>query len=73
MLARTPAALKKRRQRARWRNGSIVLPVEVCEHELAEALVLAGRLTGEQALSRAELKRATQAVVHAWCQRWLKP
>jgi hypothetical protein len=42
MLARTPAALKKRRYRRRLRDGVIVLNAEVCEHAFAEALLISG-------------------------------
>jgi len=52
MLARTPAALKKRRYRRRLANGVIVLSLEVREVEFAEALLLAKRLTDRQALRR---------------------
>jgi hypothetical protein len=58
MLARTPAALKKRRYRRRLRDGRCVLSVEVKEAEFAEALMLAGRLTDRQALRREQLTRA---------------
>jgi hypothetical protein len=44
MLARTPAAQKKRRYRKRLRDGAIVLHPEVNEHAFAEALLLSGRL-----------------------------
>src|SRR5262249_33613525 len=55
MLARTPAALKKRRYRRRRRDGVCVLYVEVKEAEFAEALLTAGYLTERQALRRAQL------------------
>ena len=70
MLARTPAALKKRRYRRRLRNGVIVLKIEAREAELAEAMLLAGRLTERQALDRAELARAAGDMVREWCERW---
>ena len=52
MLARAPAALKKRRYRRRLRDGVCVLYVEVKEAEFAEALLTAGYLTERQALRR---------------------
>jgi len=55
MLARTPAALKKRRYRRRRRDGVCVLYVEVKEAEFAEALLTAGYLTERQALRRDQL------------------
>ena len=71
MLARTPEALKKQRYRRRLRDGLIVLPIEVRECELAEAMLRSERLTERQAASRDELKRATEDVVREWWQRWL--
>lgn len=58
MLARSPGAQKKRRQRERARNGLTVLGVGVHEHNLIEALIKAELLTEAQALDRGELARA---------------
>jgi hypothetical protein len=71
MLARTPAALKKRRYRRRLREGRVVLRVEVAECPLAEALIVAGRLTNRQAVDRGELEAAAAAVLTEWAARWL--
>jgi hypothetical protein len=70
MLARTPAAQKKRRYRKRLRDGVIVLPLEVREHELVEALLVAGWLTEIQTTRREELTRAGENIVAEWCRRW---
>jgi len=70
MLARSPAAAKKRAYRRRLRGGLIVLKVEICECELAEALLAAGRLDPVRALQRAELERAAEGVLREWCDRW---
>jgi len=70
MLARTPAALKKRRYRRRLRDGLIVLNVEVREHEFAEALLLSQRLTDAQALRRDNLTSAAESILSEFAARW---
>ena len=70
MLARTPAALKKRRYRRRLRDGICVLRVEIKEAEFAEALMLAGRLTDRAALHREQLTRAAESVLAEFAARW---
>ena len=70
MLARTPAALKKRRYRKRLRDGAVVLHPEVCEHAFAEALIISGRLDERQALQRDELTRAAASILAEFTQRW---
>jgi hypothetical protein len=70
MLARTPAALKKRRYRRRLRDGLIVLPIEACEVEIVEALIISGRLTEAESISRDAITRAAEGVLREWCQRW---
>jgi hypothetical protein len=72
MLARTPAALKKRRYRRRLRDGLVVLRVEVAECELAEAMIAAGRLSPGAAVDRSELEAAAAAVLTEWAARWLR-
>jgi hypothetical protein len=72
MLARTPAALKKRRYRRRLRDGVIVINVQVKEAELAEALMLAGRLTDQAALRRDQLTRAAENILVEFADRWLR-
>ena len=71
MLARTPAALKKRRYRRRLRDGVIVLNPEVREHLFAEALLLSGRLTERQALRRDQLTRAAESILSEFTARWV--
>jgi hypothetical protein len=70
MLARTPAALKKRRYRRRLRDGKIVLKLEVDECELAEALIAAERLTEAESTQRDALTRATESMLRDWCDLW---
>jgi len=70
MLARTPAALKKRRYRRRLRDGVIVLKVEVVEGELAEALIDSERLTETESTQREALARAAAEVLTEWVARW---
>jgi hypothetical protein len=70
MLARTPAALKKRRYRRRLRDGRCVLSPEVVEHDFAEALLLSGRLSEYEALRRDQLTRAAEAILCEFTARW---
>jgi len=70
MLARTPAALKKRRYRRRLRDGVCVLSVEIKEAEFAEALLLANRLSERAALRRDQLTRAASDVLREFTDRW---
>ena len=63
MLARTLAALKKRRYRRRLGDGVTVLNPEVYEHAFAEALLISGRLTDRQALRRDQLARAAESIL----------
>jgi len=72
MLARTPSAVKKRRYRRRLRDGLVVLQLEVHEHDLAEALLAAGRLDAAAAEARGALERAAEEVLAEWCARWLQ-
>jgi hypothetical protein len=61
---------RKRRFRRRQCNGQIVLRVEVSEHNLAQALISAGRLSPDQALCRHELEQATERVISDFVARW---
>ena len=70
MLARTPAALKKRRYRRRRRDGVCVLYIEVKEAEFAEALLTAGYLTERQALRRDQLTREAKDILEQFTDRW---
>jgi hypothetical protein len=72
MLARSPAALKKARYRARQRDGVIVLQIEIGEHALAEAMIESERLSERDALDRAKLVGAVELVLSEWCARWRK-
>jgi hypothetical protein len=71
MLARTPAALKKRGYRRRLRDGIAVLNPEVRENAFAEALLLSGRLTDRQALRRDQLTHAAESILSEFTDRWL--
>jgi hypothetical protein len=71
MLARSPAATKKRRQRRRQRDGFLWLPIEVREYELVAALIEARRLTADESGDHAKLKSAVEGVLVEWCERWL--
>jgi len=72
MLAKTPAAEKKRRYRKRLRDGKIVLHVEVDECELAQAMIASERLTEAESTQRDALNRAAEGVLREWCERWRK-
>jgi hypothetical protein len=72
MLARSPAAAKKRAYRRRLRDGKIVLKLEVDECELAAALIASERLSEAESTQRDALARATEAVMREWCERWRK-
>ena len=65
----SPAARKKAYRR-RQRTGRIVLLVEVEEHQIAAAMVAAGRLTDRQALCRAEIEREAAAIIAQWACSW---
>ena len=67
-----PAAVRKRDYRARSRRGAIKLRVEIHECDLAEAMILSGRLSEPQALDRSELVRAAALVLREWSDRWRK-
>jgi hypothetical protein len=72
MLARTPAAIRKKRAyRRRQRDGAIVLACEVCEHDFAGALLASRRLDERQALRRADLVRAAEEILREFTRRWL--
>jgi hypothetical protein len=73
MLARTPAALKKRRYRRRRRDGVCVLYIEVKEAEFAEALLTAGYLTERQALRRDQLTREAKDILEQFIDLAAQP
>jgi len=72
MLARTPAALKKRRYRRRLRDGVCVLHPEVDEAGFAEALQLSGRLSENETLDRDQLTHAAARILREFTERWLR-
>jgi hypothetical protein len=71
MLARTPAAVKKRRYRQRLHDGIVVLKIEAHECELAEALIASERLGAAESAKRDALAHAVEGVLREWIQRWL--
>jgi hypothetical protein len=73
MLARTPAALKKRRYRKRLRDGRIVLNLEVGECELIGALIRARRLTPAAHTDRAVLTREGESILADFIARFREP
>jgi hypothetical protein len=68
----TKAARKQRRQRDRHKRGAVMLTAEVIEADFAEALLMAGALTPEQALDRRELSRGLEMVAREWTAIWLR-
>jgi hypothetical protein len=78
MLARTPAALKKRhaghqaRLRQRQRNGRAVFRLEANHDLLVLALLESRRLTEGEALERERVEAALAAVLEQWARRWKK-
>jgi hypothetical protein len=71
VLARNPAAAKKRAYRRRLRAGRIVLKVEVGECELAEALIRAERVRADAALARDALQHEAEAILQDFVARML--
>jgi hypothetical protein len=74
MLARTPtrATMRKRRYGRRQRDGIVVLRVEVDECQLAEAMIIAKRLSERESVERAALARAAESVLREFTERWRK-
>jgi hypothetical protein len=71
MLARNPAAAKKRAYRRRLRDGKIVLKLEVAECELAEALIRAERVSAGAALGRDALQDEAGEILRDFIARML--
>lgn len=67
-----PGARKVAAYRARQRLGLAVLRVPVLQHDLAEALIEAGRLSPGQTLERAAVEHEVAELVHEWARRWLE-
>jgi len=70
MLARSPAAQKKRKYRRRLRDGMIAPHVQFHEHGLAEALLKSQRLTEAEAMRRDKLVREAEAILAEFIERW---
>lgn len=67
----SPAARRKQRAyRRRLACGRAVLKIEAPLYPLIEALMTAGRLTPEQALSRCEVERQAAAILEEWRRQW---
>jgi hypothetical protein len=67
----TPAAIRARKSRARRKVGMRTFQVEGDEHRLAAALIASGRLTEEQALSRALVEGELAKLLADWASRWV--
>jgi hypothetical protein len=72
MLERPPFPAAARARRARWRRRHGLVPrrINVDEHALAEALILSGRLTEQQALRPELIERELAALVADFIGRW---
>lgn len=66
----SPAAARARRSRWRRRNGLVPRTIDVDEHGLAEALILSGRLTEQEALQPELVERELSALVADFILRW---
>ena len=60
------SADRQRRRRRRAAAGLVVLPVEVDEHAVAEALLASGRLDEVAALDRLRVAAAVGGLVAEW-------
>jgi hypothetical protein len=63
-------ALHQKTYRRRQREGGAVLRVPTDYHSLIEALLLAGRLTPEAALDRANVESAVSLLLTDWVAAW---
>lgn len=61
---------KWQRYRKRQARGEVVLRIIADENSLAGALISAGWLTEQEALSRERIAEMTSAIVREWCSRW---
>jgi hypothetical protein len=64
------ARKKQRAYRKRQACGVAVLRVETPLYPLVEAMLIAGRLTPEQALCRGEVERQVGTIVEEWRRQW---
>jgi hypothetical protein len=65
-------AARQQRYRIRRRRGETALKVAVPGNAVIEALILSGRLTETEALSRGLVEQKLATVVTDWAARWLK-
>jgi hypothetical protein len=73
MLDRSPktlAAARTRRSRARRKRGLLLLPVEIDEHALVDALTKSTRISGDEGLDRKRLAKEAAAIVDDFIARW---
>jgi hypothetical protein len=70
--ARHAAALRKRRQRLRAKNGRRILRVEIDYHPIIEALLVSTRLTETEALDQHKIEAAAAELLAEWAGHWLK-
>jgi hypothetical protein len=61
---------RKRRFRQRQKAGAVVLRIEVCEHALAEAMIVSGRMSETAALSRDATEREVSRIIGEWMAHW---
>jgi hypothetical protein len=67
---RTLAGLRQKRSRARRKRGLLLLPVEIDEHALVEALNKSTRISGDEGLDRHRLAKEVAAIVDDFIERW---
>jgi hypothetical protein len=68
---RANAAERQRRTRARQKAGMVSLRLDVHEHDTADALVLAGRLSRDESLRPQLVARELERLVTEHNARWL--
>jgi hypothetical protein len=68
--SRTPSAARQRRSRARRKRGLVLLPVEVDEHQLVEALILSMRISEADGLDRRRLAEEAAAILEDFIGRF---
>jgi hypothetical protein len=66
----TPAAVRRRRYRARLRAGKRVLTIEADDYELIRTLIEAGYVTAAQSIDRRAIETATARVLADWVRHW---
>lgn len=68
--SRTQAAARARRSRWRHRNGLVACSLDVNEHAVAEALIVAGRLTETEAAQPEKVRRELCVLIDDFVARW---